>query len=450
MARIDRGGRCSVTMSRMASWFGPGWNRVAIVACASVLAARCTGRSPGDIGDEPSELEAPATVSVVSVTDVDPGWPIGRWTSGPVSVSRVCNGTPSSVELGVDMTVRAGAGLDFVVTSPVLLPFQICEWNGVPSSDGHAIEGAGARCQYKLNGLIPATMTIESIALSLAGEDPTRRAWLFAVAKIDTTTESCTVTFEDVGLDLRSGGISKAAAGRHDETLSEPLVLKGWGEFAVTDVGTPIDPATFRRSLIAEAISPSPDGIVVDPNAYAIKAGSAPSSRFTVIVGVTNQGGAPVCLASAKVEGVTNAAGLAIGSVASSSLDAPRFSAEPCLRPAERAWIRAAVSTPGQADFENVSRARVSVLGQPVPGGQISATPLRVRHPPGRGLEIDFIGDPGYAAVYFLDGAGVPLGVAPSFSVFPADAVRPELATVTFPLHPVSGQPTRIQVFPAR
>jgi hypothetical protein len=435
----------AVTISPMASSRGTARNGVAIVAFASALTAACSGKSPGDILDGPSELASPATVSVVSVADVDPSWPIDAWSVvSPSSVSKVCNGTRGTVPLTFDMTVRAGAGSGYDVTFDMKLPFEICGWSGVPSSEGHAIEGAVAMCQFMLGGLTPTLMKLESIDLSLSSKD---RARLFAVASM-SNTEICTLTFDNVEVERRLGGTYEAA-GRHDETLPAPLALKGWGEFAVANLGTPIDPATFRRSLSTELSGPLPYGIVLDPNAFAIKPQSGSASTFTVIVGMTNQGAAPVCLGSGKVEAVTNAAGVSLGSLLSGSFDAPLIGATHCLRPGERAWVRTAVSTSDSTAFESAAHARVSLVQQEPAAGLASATPLRVRHPPRRGLEIDFVGDPGYPVVYFLDGAGLPLGFATSYTVFPAEAARPEVATVTFPRHPVSGEPARIQVFPS-
>jgi hypothetical protein len=392
----------------------------------------------------------PATVSVVSVADIDPAWPIGTWSiTGLPKVTTVCNGTPGPLSLGFfKVTVSAGAGLDYAVTSDLTYPIPVCPWSGVPAVGNRAIVGGVTSCQYTAL-LGPASLTLDSVVLSLTSEGTNRRARLFAIGT-NNARESCTVTFEDVQVERTF--FPTAVAGHHDETLPQPLVLKGWGELDVADVGVPVpDVAAIRRVLTAEAVGPLPDGIALDANAYALRSGGA-SSSFEVIVGLTNQGSGPSCLTAGKVQDVTNAAGLPVVSTSKSAMIvAPLYASLSCLRPGERGWLRGQFSE-AQTAFGNAARARVSVSAEPAPStiAQVSATPLRVRHSPIQGLEIDFVGAPGSAHVLFLDSGGLPLGASSSYEVFPKDAARPEVATVSFPLHPVYGEPTRIVVYAGR
>jgi hypothetical protein len=394
-------------------------------------------------------------VSVVSVPDIDPTWPIGRHFSSGLGndiIHVACTDGPNDLEYAYSATVRVGAGTDFAVPADDgAIPFPFCAWGGPLSADGLAIEGAATSCPYQATSG-PATMTLESVVLRLVAEDNIKKtARLFAHGTASTGAAACTFDFEDYVLTTSLDGSQQSViTGHHDETLPAPVPLTGWGSFDVMNVSRNevVDVATYRRALAVDVDGALPAGLVLDANAYALK-DDPKLSIFDVVVGVTNQGTAPLCITSEKISAVVNMGGLPVDpDLLFDEVDSPRVGGQPCLRPGEKGWLFVIVNTTDNAAFTNAARARVSIEGGPSGTlDKVDPTPLRVRQPAAEGLQIDFVGSPGSAVAYFLDADGAPLGLYESAEVLPTTAARPQLATVTFPLHPVRGDARKIMVY---
>ena len=282
----------------------------------------------GGGGITTAELGAPVEVSSVLLPQINPAWPLGEWDGalGAPKVVEDCGTSQQAYQQVYNISVTAGAGLDFTARTIVESGVGIGDWTGTLSEDRQFFLVPAMSNPFTNSGGTLTTFSRDPLTFKLVDASVGLTARLYVGAHSTTGSQTCSYRINDYEMSNYDHRLSTVLQGTTQTTLDPPVALTRWGSFPVSGMGFGHAETSFRRALTPVLDGGSmPEGIVLDEKAWAVKVATN-ALWFYVMQGFSNKGSQPICMNAGTISSVENSANLPVYKSLSSDSAAPSYS----------------------------------------------------------------------------------------------------------------------------